>query len=183
MITYRLPSAWTGQLDRRGRPAFHPFDAHSAPLLVGGRLGLKGDLIMVNLKVSLHLGALMFCLGAAGLSGCGGGSAGAGDAATAGGDGPGATTSGVSGAKRLDALTLDEKKKLCDFQAQLLGGYGASKDCGGGNTIDADASQADCLAKAPTTCAVTVSQAETCVKAISCADPIPASCAPLFQCH
>jgi hypothetical protein len=114
-----------------------------------------------------------------------GGTTGTGSGGTTGtgsGGTTGATTSGVQGSKRLDALTADEKKKLCDFQAQKFGGYGHSVDCGGGNSLDADASQADCVSQWPTNCAMTVSQAETCTKDVSCADPIPTSCLPLLQC-
>ena len=106
-----------------------------------------------------------------------GGASGAGSGGTT-----GSTTSGVQGSKRLDALTADEKKKLCDFQAQRFGGYGKSIDCGGGNTLDADASQTECVSQWPTNCAMTVSQAEACSRDSTCDDPIPASCAPIFQC-
>ena len=114
-----------------------------------------------------------------------GGAPGAGTGGTtSGGSGgtTGSTTSGVQGSKRLDALTADEKKKLCDFQAQRFGGYGKSIDCGGGNTLDADASQTECVSQWPTNCAMTVSQAEACSRDSTCDDPIPASCAPIFQC-
>jgi hypothetical protein len=132
---------------------------------------------MGNAKSKLHLGLLMMFLGASDAGACGGSSGTPSD-----GSAP-AGTSGVTGSKRLDALTTDEKMKLCDFTAALLGGYGASKDCGGGVTLDANASQADCVAKAPTTCAAIVSQAEACAKGATCADPFPAVCAPLLQCH
>ncbi len=96
--------------------------------------------------------------------------------------GTSSTTSGVSGSKRLDALTNDEKGKLCDFTAAHFGGYGKSIDCGGGNTLDAAASQAECIAAAPTACAATVAQAEQCLTAQSCANPLPPACVPIFQC-
>jgi hypothetical protein len=132
--------------------------------------------------------ALIGCGGGGGPGGGGGGSTGAsgntGASGSTGGSGGGApTTSGVQGSKRLDSLTLDEKKKFCDFQAAHFGGYGQSIDCGGGTTVDAAPSQADCLAKWPTTCAATVTQGEACGRDISCADPIPASCGPILQCQ
>jgi len=106
-----------------------------------------------------------------------GGTTGAGSGGTS-----GSSTSGVQGSKRLDALTTDEKKKLCDFQAQHFGGYGHSIDCSDGTSLSADDSQADCVSQWPTTCSMTVTQAEACTKDSTCADPIPDSCAPLFQC-
>lgn len=112
----------------------------------------------------------------------GGASGTASGGSTGSGGSSGATSSGVQGSKRLDALTTDEKKKLCDFQAQHFGGYGHSIDCGGGNSLDADPSQQDCISNWPTTCAATVNQAEACSKDATCADPIPQSCAPIFQC-
>lgn len=119
-----------------------------------------------------------------GTTGGNGGAAGGASGTMGGGSGgsTGSTTSGVQGSKRIDALTMDEKKKLCDFQAQHFGGYGKSIDCGGGNSLSADDSQADCLSNWPTNCAMTVTQAEACTKDATCSDPIPASCAPLFQC-
>lgn len=92
-------------------------------------------------------------------------------------------TSGVDGSKRLDALTTDEKKKVCDSEAQHFGGYGKTIDCGGGNTLSAEDSQAACLESWPTTCAATVAQLEKCTNDQSCTGAlIPASCTPIFQC-
>jgi hypothetical protein len=44
------------------------------------------------------------------------------------------------------------------------------------------ASQADCVASSPTSCATTVSMEEACVNAISCAVPVPAEC-PASPCQ
>src|SRR4029079_1426833 len=82
--------------------------------------------------------------------GCGGSS----------GGGGGTGASGVPSGKRLDSLTDAEKGLLCDWTNAKLGGYGMSVDCGGGLSLDAEASQADCIADAPTSCAATVGQAE-----------------------
>lgn len=98
------------------------------------------------------------------------------------GGGGGNGASGVASGKRLDALTDAEKAMLCDWQANKLGGYGMSVDCGGGLTIDAEPSQAECVSSAPTSCAATVGQAEACSNAMSCSNLIPNECAPLFQC-
>ena len=94
--------------------------------------------------------------------------------------GPGA--SGVQGSKRIDQLTQTEAAILCDFAAQEFGGYGTIMNCGDGTTIEADANQAECVASRPTTCAMTVSQYEVCISEVSCANFLPASCAPLLQC-
>lgn len=103
-------------------------------------------------------------------AGCGGSS---------GGGGTGA--SGVASSKRLDSLTDAEKASLCDWTNAKLGGYGMSVDCGGGLTLDADASQAECVASAPTNCSATVGQLEACANAMSCSNLIPNECAPLIS--
>jgi hypothetical protein len=97
-----------------------------------------------------------------------------------GGGAPGA--SGVASSKRIDSLTDAEKALLCDWTNAKLGGYGGSVDCGGGFSLNADASQAECVADWFTTCAATVAQGEACANASSCADPIPAACAPIASC-
>jgi hypothetical protein len=119
-------------------------------------------------KVSSRLqrGLLVFVLGAAALSACGGGSGGA--------------TTDVSGTKRLDALTADEIKKVCDIQAMSQGGYGHVTDCGGGASMSAQTSQASCVAAWYTNCAATVAQAEACWHAMSCTSAEPLECAPLL---
>ena len=98
---------------------------------------------------------------------------------SSGGGGTGA--SGVASGKRLDSLTDAEKGTLCDWQNAKLGGYGMSMDCGGGLSLDAEASQADCVAAWPTSCATTVGQAEACSNAISCSNIAPSQCAFLFD--
>jgi hypothetical protein len=120
--------------------------------------------------------------------GTGGGTAGAGPGGGAGAGGPGGgsvpATSGVAGTKRLDALNMTEKQMFCDWTALHFGGYGMSITCPDGvTTLDADPSRADCVSAFPTMCAVTVAQGEQCTKDSSCTDPIPASCAGLFNCQ
>jgi hypothetical protein len=111
------------------------------------------------------------------------GSAGAGPGgATGSGGAGGMSTSGVTGTKRIDALTTAEKQQLCDWTAQHFGGYGNSIDCGNGNSLSADSSQAYCVSSTPTNCPMTVSAYETCVNDTSCSDLLPASCAPLLSC-
>jgi len=127
----------------------------------------------------------------AGTGGAGTGSGGAAGMGADGGAGKGGAggssipaTSGVTGTKRLDALTMTEKQMFCDWTALHFGGYGMSITCPDGvTTLDADPSQAACVSSFPTTCAVTVTQGEQCTKDTSCADPLPASCAGLFNCQ
>ena len=91
--------------------------------------------------------------------------------------------SGVQGSKQFGALSDAEKMMLCDFAAAKFGGYGKSVDCGDGTTLDSTyADQAECVADAPKDCSLTVSQYEQCINDQSCADLLPDSCAPLFQC-
>ena len=94
--------------------------------------------------------------------------------------GPGA--SGVASSKRLDSLTEAEKATLCDWTNAKLGGYGMSVDCGGGLALEADASQADCVAEWYTSCAATVAQGEACANAASCSNLLPDACAWILSC-
>ena len=98
---------------------------------------------------------------------------------SSGGGGTGA--SGVASGKRLDSLTDAEKGTLCDWQNAKLGGYGMSMDCGGGVSLEADASQADCVADWFTTCTATVGQAEACANAASCSNIFPSQCGFLLD--
>ena len=77
-----------------------------------------------------------------------------------------------------------EKQMFCDWTALHFGGYGKSIACPDGvTTLDGPTSQAQCVSRSPTNCAVTVTQAEQCMKDTSCSDPVPASCAGLFNCQ
>jgi hypothetical protein len=121
---------------------------------------------MRNVSSRLQGGLLVVLLGISALSACGGSGGGA--------------TSDVSGTKRLDALTADEIKKLCDLQAMSQGGYGHVTDCGGGATMSALPNQASCVSAWYTNCAATVAQAEACWHALSCTSAEPLECAPLL---
>jgi hypothetical protein len=95
-------------------------------------------------------------------------------------DGP--RRSGVPETKRLDELTAEEKKVLCDFKASFYGGYGKSIQCGEGLALPGDDSQDACLAMWPTTCPVTVSQFEQCHNERDCNNSQPLSCDVLLPC-
>ena len=97
--------------------------------------------------------------------------------------GGGGGSSGVDSSKRIDSLSASEKAQYCDWVNAKLGGYGATMSCGSDITLEADASQAECVASAPTSCAATVAQAEACANMMSCQNLIPPSCAPLFECE
>jgi hypothetical protein len=115
-------------------------------------------------------GLIVVMLGALAI-GCGGSS----------GGGGGNGASGVPSGKRLDSLTDAEKATFCDWANAKLGGYGMSVDCGGGLSIPADDSQADCVAQTPTSCAATIAQAEACLNAQSCSNLAPSQCGFLFD--
>ena len=107
------------------------------------------------------------------------------DVATDGGDAAAdaGRLSGVLPTKRLDQLTLDEEKTLCDFKASFYGGYGMAVDCKEGLFLRGDDSQDACLAAWPTTCPVTVSQYEQCSNDQTCDNSRPASCEALLPCQ
>jgi hypothetical protein len=108
------------------------------------------------------------------------GSESGGGSGAAGGASP---TTGLDPSKRLDMLSPTERVTLCDFNAAKFGGYGKKIECGGGRTISgAFASQAECLAEWPTTCAVTVATYEQCFNAFTC-DGFPVSCGGLASCQ
>ncbi|HEY4184235.1 MAG TPA: hypothetical protein VGP07_04165 [Polyangia bacterium] len=127
--------------------------------------------------------------GAGGMGGTGatGGAGGAGASGGAGGntcmlDAP--ATSGLDPTKRLDALTLDDKKTLCDWTARRYCGYGMSYDCGDGNSLSSQPAQDYCVANMQTTsCAATVADAEACEKDTTCDDPFPVSCNAVYICN
>jgi len=83
-------------------------------------------------------------------AGCGGG----------GGSGP----AGVDGTKQISAVNDMEKASLCDWFAAKVGGYGTTPACPDA-FLEAPPSKAECLADFPS-CAVTVSQFESCVEKI-----------------
>lgn len=104
--------------------------------------------------------------------------------------------SGVSGDKKLTALSDAEMTSLCEYFGDL---YGPKRtvDCGGGVTITVGGQPtAECVASLKESqmqfpnCQATVAQGEDCAEALSkytdqqlCSDTtqLPAACAPLFS--
>ncbi len=83
-----------------------------------------------------------------------------------GGTSGGATgESGVASSKTLASLTPAEKGKICDWNAQISGGYGKTMLCGDGTDVSNDVDQASCVADVPS-CAATVAQFEACSKVV-----------------
>ena len=123
----------------------------------------------------MRLGTLFFAVFLALASACGGKSGGGnpfnGTAGSGGGNGgaagSGGTTngSGVDGTKSVSALTMDEKGKLCDWLASLVGGYGKQDACGMGQYTP-PMNQAACASNLPT-CNVTVANFEACQQAMA----------------
>ncbi|HTA20081.1 MAG TPA: hypothetical protein VK989_12355, partial [Polyangia bacterium] len=79
-------------------------------------------------------------------AGCGGGSG-----STSTGSGP----AGVDGSKEVTATTPAEKMSVCDWYANLVGGYGTTSPCSMA-VLQAPPTQAACTSEFPS-CAVTVS--------------------------
>lgn len=70
----------------------------------------------------------------------------------------------AGGPRHLPDLTLDERKKLCDWSAAIAGGYGHAQACDGGEIVSFK-DQATCLAEYLGACTtVTVDQYVTCRK-------------------
>ncbi len=88
------------------------------------------------------------------VAGCGGGES------TSTGTGP----AGVDGSKQVTATTPAEKVAVCDWYANLVGGYGTTSPCAMA-LLQAPPSQAGCTAQFPS-CAVTVSDFAACVVAM-----------------
>lgn len=77
-------------------------------------------------------------------------------------------SSGVEGSKKLAELSASESGDLCDYTADVQGGYGASKLCGDGLTITVKSREA-CIANIEATvasCTATVENAEACAEAV-----------------
>jgi hypothetical protein len=93
--------------------------------------------------------------------------------------------SGLDKAKKLTTLTAPERKQLCDWVNQKLGGYGHATECGGGVTLKADSSLEECLtlwSALPALCAATVGDEEACFNHKSCDNPNPVECGPTEAC-
>ena len=110
--------------------------------------------------------------------------------------GCGDSGSGISGAKKLNELSVGEATDLCNYIGDLQGPP-RTVDCGGGNTYTTeDFDEAGCTmdlsmfsTDAPD-CTATVSDAEACFATIGaftdeelCSEttPIPPECAPVFS--
>lgn len=107
-------------------------------------------------------------------------------AACGGDDGPG-ETSGVDGAKKVNTLSSSEVQTFCSWAVAEQGGAGHQTMCGDGVTFTVD-TEAKCqmgYAMLSTTCAVTVADAEACVRALA-ADPCSfggTACQALIACQ
>jgi hypothetical protein len=97
-----------------------------------------------KMAVGFSFAALLGCSGGAGTSGAMSGS-------------------GVDGTKLVSALTMDERGKICDYFASLVGGYGKSNDCGQGSFWP-PMSQSDCIQQF-SICDAKESDYEACSKA------------------
>jgi hypothetical protein len=93
----------------------------------------------------------------------------------------------VDSTKKLDSLTDDEWGKICDWEAERLGGYGHQPTCEGNFAPMAPPDQATCVGlvhiKYP--CDLTVSDFEHCIDERAdapCALSFP-SCEPIGICH
>jgi hypothetical protein len=67
----------------------------------------------------------------------------------------------------VDSLTNAQRAAVCDWLADLWGGYGKIVSCGS-NTLSDPVSQSDCIAKFPT-CTATVGEMKACNQAIAAA--------------
>ena len=120
---------------------------------------------ILTLAVAFWFGATIGCGGSSGGGTAGAGGGGTAGGGTAGGGGSSGTNngSGVDGTKLVSALTNDEKGKVCDYFASLVGGYGKSNTCGMGS-FQPPATQADCIQQF-SICDAKISDYEACAKA------------------
>ncbi len=72
---------------------------------------------------------------------------------------------GAAGPRHLPDLTLDERKKLCDWSAAIAGGYGHAEMCDGGAEVVNFKDQSTCIGQYLGACTtVTIDQYVTCRK-------------------
>jgi hypothetical protein len=104
------------------------------------------------------------------------------------GDAGGSRLAGEAGVATLSTLSTAELMMLCDFIANTLGGYGATYvvpcDAATTFTVQTWASQAQCVSQfalLPSTCAVTLDEAEACIssEARYCGFDTPPGCGVL----
>ncbi|MBX3225089.1 MAG: hypothetical protein KF795_31520 [Labilithrix sp.] len=75
-----------------------------------------------------------------------------------------AATSGVDPDKTVGELSANDKKKLCDWQAAVSGGYGKTTKCDDGLSTSTPKSQAACVQRLNLpSCAATIAQVEACI--------------------
>ena len=75
------------------------------------------------------------------------------------------SSSGAPSGTRITELDEANAGKLCDYSADLYGGYGKSKECGGGTTVSGPTSREVCVKdllgeKGNTSCTATVGDLE-----------------------
>jgi hypothetical protein len=90
---------------------------------------------------------------------------------------------GLDGNKSLFDLTPREKGMLCDWGADLYGGYGETHTCADGTNAHAPPSRDQCVGEVLTVCPATVAEFEACATQIHdlCGAALFApECAPLF---
>jgi hypothetical protein len=105
------------------------------------------------------------------------------------GSSPAGAPSNVPPDDTLGQLSASQQASLCDYVANVQGGYGRSMTCPGGDTQTTDQSQSYCLANfggvafaCPT---LTVGDAENCAAACAtdlCAVDTAAACAAVRNC-
>ena len=72
----------------------------------------------------------------------------------------------VDPAKRANELSQGELAALCDWMANVLGGYDMETQCGSGISVRTHKDQAECMRIVfPAGCAITVAEFETCIVA------------------
>jgi hypothetical protein len=99
----------------------------------------------------------------------------------------GVTHAPIDPNRMIGALTDDEWAKMCDWEAERLGGYGHGPDCDANFTVMAPRDQTTCVAAVRITfpCDLIVSDFEACIDErveYPCALSFPA-CEPIGACH
>ncbi|MBX3258412.1 MAG: hypothetical protein KF782_01760 [Labilithrix sp.] len=99
-----------------------------------------------------------------------------------------AATSGVDPDKTVGELSASEKKQLCDWQADVSGGYGKTTKCDDGVSVSTPKDQAACVQRMNLpSCAATIAEVEACLK-LDAKDPCALAilsapeCEPLRAC-
>jgi hypothetical protein len=71
--------------------------------------------------------------------------------------------------QKVSTLTTPQQAEICDWAAELFGGYGAKPVCSSGDPITVAGSQQQCLAQSayPGSCTATVSDEIACFRALA----------------